>query len=104
MSSHHLKDLRAALERNHWIVVEELPGNDMSVSAVWRVARPNGAHSCHLEFGGIDDLRVRPLEEAYGVSVREAQEIGAYFARVGRTWPVELERFIERLNRWADRA
>lgn len=103
MSSQHLKDLRAALQRSHWIVVEELAGDDVNISAVWRVARPDGSQSFHLEFEGADDLRVRPLEEAYGVNVREAQGIGAYFARVGRTWPLELERFIDRLNQWVAR-
>lgn len=101
MSNQHLRDLRAALERSHWRVIEELPGNDINVSGVWRVARPDGSHAFHLEFEGIDDLRVRPLEEAYAVNVREAREVGAYFARVGRTWPLELESFINRLNQWA---
>lgn len=100
MSNQHLKDLRTALERNHWVVVAELPGDDRTISAVWRVARPNGALLFHLEFEGIDELRVRPLHQAYGVIVREAPEIGAYFARIGRTWPLELERFIDRLNQW----
>lgn len=101
MSSQHLKDLRVALERSHWAVVEEMPGNDNNISAVWRVARRDGSHPFHLEFEGADDLRVRPLEEAYGVSIREARDIGAYFARVGRTWPEELGRLIDRLNQWA---
>lgn len=101
MSRQHLTDLRAALERNHWAVVAELPGNDVGISAVWRVARPDGSHSFHLEFEGADDLRVRPIEEAYGINVREAREIGAYFARIGRTWPSELQRFVDRLNQWA---
>lgn len=101
MSIQHLRDLRTALERSHWVVIEELPGNDTNISAIWRVARPNGSHCAHLEFGGADDLRVLPIDKAYGVSVREAKGLGAYFARVGRTWPQELDRFIERLNQWA---
>ena len=82
-------------------MVQEQPGNDVNISAVWRVARPDGSHPFHLEFQGTDELRVRPLEEAFGVHVREAREIGAYFARVGRTWPSELDRFIARVNEWA---
>lgn len=101
MSIHHLRELRAALEQNHWTVVEELPGNDFDISGVWRIARPDGSQVFYLEFQGRDDLRALPMEDAYGIKIREAPEVGAYFARVGRTWPAELGRFISNLNRWA---
>ena len=98
--SSHLSDLRMALQRSHWCITE-MPGNDSNISAVWRVARPNGSQVFHLEFGGIDGLEVRPIEKAYGITVREAPTIGAYFARVERSWPTELEQFLARLEQWA---
>lgn len=101
MSTQHLRDLKAALQRSHWCIVEELPGNDSNISAVWRIARPDGSHMFHLEFGGVDELEVRPIEKAYGITVREAPAIRAYFARAGRTWPSELEQLIEKLEQWA---
>jgi hypothetical protein len=65
------------------------------------VARPDGSNVLHLEFGGVDELEVRPIEKAYGITLREAREIGAYFARVERTWPVELEQFVSKLEQWS---
>jgi hypothetical protein len=102
MSTNHLRDLKEALQRGHWRVVEELPGNDSNISGIWRVARPDGSHVLHLEFDGADEApEVRPMERSYGVSVREAPAVAAYFALAGRTWPLELERFITQLNEWA---
>lgn len=100
MSSQHLNDIKAALERSHWRVVDELPGNDRNISAVWRIARPDGSDFLHLEFEGLDDMETRPIERAYGVRVREAPAIAAYLARQFRTWPTELSQFIGNLERW----
>jgi hypothetical protein len=101
MSSQHLSDIRSALERSHWRVVDELPGNDYNISAVWKVARPDGTSVFHLEFEGLDDLNTFPIERAYGIKVREEPSVGAYLARPSRTWPEELEQFISSLERWA---
>jgi hypothetical protein len=101
MSNQHLRDIKAVLERNHWRVQDELSGDDHGTSAVWRVARPDGADAFHLEFQGLDDMETRPIERAYGINVREAPEIAAYLARVSRTWPTELAQFIANLEQWA---
>ena len=101
MSSQHLQELKSALERSHWRVVAELPGNDRSISAVWRISRPNGSCPVHVEFAGLSEMEVLPIDEAYGVSVHEAPEVKAYFARKSRTWPSELGQFITGLERWA---
>jgi hypothetical protein len=101
MSSQHLSGIKSALERSQWRVIDELPGNDHFISAVWRIARPDGSGIFHLEFEGMDDLDTLPIERAYGIRVREAPEIGAYFARPSRTWPVKLEQFINNLEQWA---
>ena len=101
MSSQHLSDIKAALERSHWRVVDELPGNDYNISAVWRIARPDGSDILHLEFEGLDDMETRPIERAYGIKVREAPSVAAYLARLSRTWSAELDQFIINLERWA---
>jgi hypothetical protein len=99
MSHQHLSDIRSALERNHWRVIEELPGNDYDVSAAWKIARPNGSSACHLEFEGLDDMKTLPIERAYAIRVREAPEVIAYLARESRSWPEALAKFIDALAR-----
>lgn len=96
-----MHDLRNGLEHRHWRVTQELPGDDYRISAVWKVARPNGKQVFHLEFQGLDESAVLPIERAYGCSIREAPDISAYFARVGRTWPEELQAFFDKLDAWA---
>jgi hypothetical protein len=101
MSESHLTDLRKALEQNHWVVTKEQNGNGYDISSIWVVESPDGSHRFHLEFEGFDDLQVLPINRAYGCRVQEKHEIGAYFARVGRSWPSELARFIQDLTEWS---
>ena len=101
MSNQHLTDIRSALERSHWRVVDELPGNERNISAVWKVARPDSTNVFHLEFEGLDDMNTFPIERAYAIRVREEPSVGAYLARPSRTWPTELKQFIVNLERWA---
>ena len=101
MSGMHQRDLRSALERNHWRIVEEMPGDDYSVAGVWQIARPDGSGVAHLDFEGLDEKRVRPMARSYGVRLREDPSIVAYFGRMRRSWPGELERFMTALNAWA---
>jgi hypothetical protein len=101
MSNEHLSDIRSALERSHWRVVDELPGDHHSISAIWVVARPDGSSAFHLNFMGLGDLETLPIERAYAINVREAPGVGAYLARLSRTWPAELEQFVTKLEQWA---
>jgi len=101
MSESHLQDLRSGLERRHWHVTQELPGDNHGISAVWEVSRPSRKEMFHLEFQGLDESTVLPIERAYACNVREAPDVSAYFARVGRTWPEELQTFFEKLDAWA---
>jgi hypothetical protein len=99
---YHLYDIKAALNRNHWEVVSELPGNDYEVSAVWQIARPNGSNLLHIEFQGLDDMKTLPIDRAYGIKIREAPDIGVYFSRPSRSWITELEQFISKLEQYAN--
>ena len=100
MSQVHLKDLRNALEKNRWIVVEETAGNDYDVSGTWIVNRIDGSATIHIDFCGLDDLETLPMDNAYACEVRENWEIGASFTRKNRSWPSELAKFIQELNAW----
>ena len=100
MSRQHLADIRSTLERNHWQVIEELPGNDYDVSAVWKIARPDGSNVFHLEFEGLDDMSTLPIEQAYAIKVREAPEVSVYFGRASRSWPEALEEFFNMLKQY----
>lgn len=98
MSISHLDALRKALEDSSWVVETESDGNDHDVSGVWRIARPNGEHTKHIEFEGLDDLSTLPLERSYGCRIREQPHISLYFSRIGRSWSDNLAQFIQRLN------
>ncbi|WP_282605186.1 hypothetical protein [Pelagibius sp. Alg239-R121] len=101
MSEQHLKDLRNALERGHWRVVEELPGDDYRICAVWIIARPDGSNRLALNFDGLDDLRRLPIEESYGCDLAESYKVSLYFARISRSWKPSLAEFIKQLNAFA---
>ena len=100
MSQIHLDDLRNTLERNSWVVSEELPGDGYRISATWVVQRPDGSGSFHIDFFGLDDMKALPIEQAYACEVRENGKIGAYFSKKGKSWPDELAMFVAGLDNW----
>jgi hypothetical protein len=102
----HLKDLRNALERRGWRIVNELPSRHLYISGTWEIERDGRRLS--IDFGGFDDLSTLPMEKSYGCGV-EGQIDGLYFSRKGtkgseraRTWKSELEKFIRDLENLAD--
>ncbi len=100
MSDVHLKDIRRCLERLHWKVVEELDGDGYRISGVWLIQRPDGTNQFHLDFTGFDDLETLPIEKSYACEIREAPHVSCYFSRKGRSWPIELADFEEKLQEW----
>ena len=101
MSLLHLRDLRNSLERSHWIVIEELEGNDYDISAVWVIARPDGSNKLHIEFSVPKDLTTPPTEKSVGCQVAEYPKVSLYFAKVSRSWKDNLTTFIQELNQVA---
>ena len=99
MTIEHLKQLRNALEINHWRIDEELSGNEHDISGYWKISRPNGDTRLTIEFEGMDALKVLPIEEAYGCRVSEVPDVTAYFSRANRSWPSELKGFVSQLNK-----
>ena len=106
MPESHLRSLRNALERRGWKIVAERPGNDYDISATWEIRRSTKGPVQHIDFEGLDDLQVLPLNRAYACGVRGNEKVGLYFRRPGtrgsprRTrWTQDLERFINRLSR-----
>ena len=98
MSIEHLKLLRKSLSNNHWLVKEELPGNDYNVSAYWKISRPNGDSAMTIEFNGMDDLEVFPIEKAYSCTIVENNEIDCYFGKLNKSFPENLSNFIDALS------
>jgi hypothetical protein len=99
MSIEHLKQLRNALENQHWKIISEKDGNDYDISRVWVIARPDGSNQLHIEFEGLDDLKTLPLEKSYGCRIKEATDVAAYFGKILKSWPRELSEFINKINK-----
>jgi hypothetical protein len=98
MSHQHLADLRSHLAHRRWRIVRQLPGDDRAVSAIWEISPAGPTTLLHLAFEGLHENGVLPVEHAYGCRLREEPTICAYFARVGRSWPKELEAFLDKLD------
>lgn len=94
----HINELRNTLERNHWLIAEELEGNDYDVSAVWLITRPDGSGKLHLQFEVMKELVTPPFEKSIGCTVKELPRVSLYFARVNRSWSGRLEAFMQDLN------
>jgi hypothetical protein len=99
MSIEHLERLKKALEQHKWVVVDERPGNNYEISAFWRVARPNGDSEFVIAFEGLDDLETLPIENSYGCHIVGNKEVSLYFGKIGRSFPNNLSKFLEALER-----
>ncbi|WP_144395665.1 hypothetical protein [Pleionea sediminis] len=99
MSEITLKQLRNTLERNHWKILDELPGDDYKYSGFWKIARPDNSSSLTIAFNGLDDMQTYPMEKAYGFELVEDSSVSAYMGKhTTKSWPEELQKFIEQLN------
>ncbi len=99
MSEITLKQLRNTLERNHWKVLEELPGDDYKFSGFWTISRPDNSSQLTIAFNGLDDMETYPMVKAYGFELVEYPEIGAYMGKhTSKSWPKELQDFMVNLN------
>lgn len=103
MARWHLDELRTVLERKGWRVVAELPGDDYRVSATWELRRSGEPDPLLIDFEGLDDLKVLPVDESYACRVRGTDH-SLYFSRRGETgstararWRDELESFVRSL-------
>lgn len=97
MSIEHISLLRSSLEKRKWVIREELPGDDIKVSAVWRISRPNEESEFNLVFEGLDDLEILPIEKAYACHVEHDENLALYFGKVGKSFPNDLSDFVEKL-------
>lgn len=98
MSTAHIDDLRKALAAHHWNIIGEKPGNDYDIAGVWQIARPDGTNGLSIEFQADIDRCGGPLEKAIACRLAEAPRIGAYFARINRSWSEELSGFMDKLD------
>ncbi len=99
MSEITLKQLRNTLERNHWRVLDELPGDDYRFSGFWVIARPDNSSQLTIAFNGLNDMETYPMDKSYGFELVEHPEISAYMGKhTSKAWPKELQDFMENLN------
>jgi len=103
MARWHLDELRAALERSGWNIVA-LEGDDYRISGAWQLRRSNDSRIVVVDFEGLDDLKVLPLEQSYACRVRGTSN-SLYFGRRGKSgsssrgrWRSELRLFVDTLG------
>lgn len=99
MSETTLNQLRNRLEKNHWKVLDELPGDDYRYSGFWKISRPDNSSPLTIGFNGLDNMETYPIEKSYGFQLIEHPEISAYMAQhTQKSWPAELQSFMNQLN------
>jgi len=102
MSQSHLSQLREALTRRGWQVIERLRGDDnVQGTATWVIQRSNAGPTLLIDFAGFgcmgEDIA---LEESYYCNIR-GSSVGLYFRRVNRSrqlWAAELKAFVAALE------
>lgn len=76
----NLRDLERRLVENGWRIVYVLPGDGYGVSGTWEIQRGSDER-WFIDFDGLTEEGVaRPMEEAYGCTVRGTR-LDAYFGR-----------------------
>lgn len=102
MSQSHLQQLRAALTRRGWKIIEKMRGDDgVEGAATWELRRGEQGPTVQIDFGGFGGMGEDiSLAESYGCNIR-GQPGGLYFRRVNRSrevWEAELAAFVESLD------
>ena len=106
MAYGHLDELRVVLERCGWRLIEDRSGDDYRIAVPWVVERTCRGPNVILDFDGLDDLQVLPLDKAYACHVRGNRALALYFSRRGvkgsskrSSWKEELRDFVDSLGR-----
>lgn len=98
MSLEHISDLRVKLENSKWKIIEEISGDDYSISAIWKISRLNGEHKLNIVFEGLNEKAVLPIEKSYGCHILENQKINLYFNKISKGYVSDLNNFINELS------
>ncbi|MCA8916358.1 MAG: hypothetical protein KDB90_13190 [Planctomycetes bacterium] len=80
MADGHLDELRSMLGERDWKVVGEERGED-GKPVIWQVQRKPEHGPFHLEFESFDHGEPAPIEQGYGVRVRELKQTSIYLYR-----------------------
>jgi hypothetical protein len=94
MSQFHLDELRKALTRRGWGIVNELPGDDYKISGSWEIRRSTKSSTLFIDFDGFDDMQCRPLTASYACRIRGHPSLAIYFGRSRKTWNAALMTFL----------
>jgi len=96
MSQTHIKDIGDRIASQGWTVTEL--ANDTGYSALWEVSRPEKC-PITLNFRGIGDAGVLPLDNAYACDVEGRPAIALSFSKYGEEeWQKNLSAFVRRLD------
>lgn len=98
MSLEHISGLRNKLENSNWKITKELEGDDYSISAIWKISRPNGEHRLNLVFEGLDEKEVLSIDESYGCYILENKDLSLYFKKLNKGYASDLRNFINELS------
>jgi hypothetical protein len=93
---YHLNDLRKALENERWVLTDVLEGNGYDISGVWQLERYG--EKIEIHFDGQDDLKVLPMEKAFGCSAIPYLDVSLYFAPRNKSWNKLLQLFISKIE------
>ena len=93
MAQWHLDELRSALESKGWKFHAELPGDERKISATWVLHR---GIELMIDFDGLDDLAVLPIEKAYACTARNSPH-SLYFRRRGTKDAIVRQRWLQDL-------
>ncbi len=80
MLDKHLAELRDKLSANDWKVVSETTAEG-GKPVFWQVQRKAGHGPFHLEFESFDEGEPAPIEQGYGVRIRELKQTSIYLYR-----------------------
>jgi hypothetical protein len=105
MATWHINEIKRMLEDSEMMISSKLDGNDYDVSETWVICTKEGKQY-FLDFEGLDDEDVLPLEKSYGLKIRGDSSPGLYIPkrkprdsrpRSEKTWSKDLHKFIEKL-------
>jgi len=99
MADWHLAELRAALEKRGWRIVER-DGDDYRISGTWELGRSRDPRTLLIDFDGLDDMKTLPIDQSYACRLRDSG-VAIYFrrARNEEQWREELAAFIEAIEK-----
>jgi hypothetical protein len=94
MAIWHLEELENRIQQLGWRIVSRIDGDGYRISGSWMIVRKTERQ---LDFQGMDDLIVKPMDQAYGCEIGGTKAT-LYFYKKGKQWDDALAKFMNELN------